>query len=123
MAKINLSLSLITVNLNGLKSLHKMQRLADWIFFFLRNMVQDFPGGPVAIDFTLPLQGVWVPSLVGEVKIPQATQQEQKENQKTKNKKQKKNRNVVLLYAFYKRYNTSKDTYKVETKNGKGNRY
>lgn len=79
-------------------------------------MVQDFPGSLVAIDSTLPLQGVWVRSLVGEVKIPQATQQDQK-------KKKKTTRNVAHLYAFYKRPIRSKDTYKVETKNGKGNWY
>ena len=47
-------------------------------------MVQDFPGSPVAIDSTLPLQGVWVRSLVGEVKIPQATQQDQKKENNQK---------------------------------------
>ena len=80
-------------------------------------MVQNFPGGPVAIDSTLPLQGVWVLSLFGKVKIPQATQQDQKK------KKNKQTRNVAHLYAFYKRPIRSKDTYKVETKNGKGNWY
>ena len=47
-------------------------------------MVQNFPGGPVAIDSTLPLQGVWVRSLVGKVKIPQATQQDQKKKKTNK---------------------------------------
>ena len=27
----------------------------------------EFPGGPVVKDSTLPLQGAWVPSLVGEL--------------------------------------------------------
>ena len=38
------------------------------LFATLKGIPRDFPGGPVVKTPALPLQGVWVQSLVGELR-------------------------------------------------------